>query len=85
MECCDSPQASCPEAVAMRESQLKTPAAAVPIEAQPNPDLHLQERCYAQLSRLCGALVSLLCPDAAVAKLFRGRVWLALSFLLVRW
>jgi hypothetical protein len=47
----------------MRESQLKTPAAAVPIEAQPNPDLHLQERCYARLSRL----------------------WLALSFLLVRW
>ena len=85
MECCDSPQASCPEAVAMRESQLKTLAAAVPIEAQPNPDLHLQERCYARLSRLCGALVSLLCPDAAVAKLFRGRVWLALSFLLVRW
>ena len=81
----DSRQASCPEAVAMSESKSKTPAAAAPTEDQPNPDLPLQERCPERLSRPCGALVWLLCPDVAVGELFLGRAWLALSFLLVRW
>jgi hypothetical protein len=69
----------------MIRQSFRTPAAEVPTAAPPGPDLLLQARRLAQLFPPCGALVSPLSLGAAVGELFRGRAWLALFFLLVRW
>lgn len=64
---------------------FSTLGAAVPIAARPDPDLLLRQWCPARVFPPYGEHVWLLFPSAAVGASFRGRVWLALSFLLVRW
>jgi hypothetical protein len=73
------------EAQQVSKPPIKTPVVEGPIEVRPDPDLLLRQWCPARAFPPYGEHVWLLFPSAAAGASFRGRVWLALSFLLVRW